>query len=83
MSAPAVAVLSVTLCAEVYVPAAGLAVGAETLDGAMLIVYAKVATLLSVMPLFTAIALIVIVLFTVIAPVYFMLEVVGSLPSVV
>jgi hypothetical protein len=59
----------VTLCAEVYVPAPGLNVGAATgvLAGA-LIVYVALATALSVMPAAKAIALIVVLLFTAIDP---------------
>jgi len=64
--APGVDVDSVTLCAVVYVPAAGLMVAAATVP---VIVYVALLTMESVQPDRYAIALIVVVTDTAIAPV--------------
>jgi len=66
MLAPAVDVDSVTLCALVYVPAAGLKVVATTVP---VIVYVALLTIESAHPDRYAIALIVVVTDTAIAPV--------------
>jgi hypothetical protein len=80
MVAPALASESVTLCAEVYVPAAGENVGGAAATG-RLMVYAAEATLLFVSPASTAMALTVVVLVTGIAALYFVEAVVGADPS--
>jgi len=66
MVAPGVVVDSVTLCALVYVPAAGLKVAAATVP---VIVYVALLTIESVQPERYAIAWIVVVDDTAIAPV--------------
>jgi hypothetical protein len=72
----------VTLCAELYVPAAGENVGVAAADAPEM-VYVAVPTALVVKPLAVAIALIVSVELTVIGPLYTVEDVVGVLPSVV
>ena len=81
--APLVALLIVTDCAEVYVPAAGLNVGAATVGVAMLMVYAVDDTAELVIPAFAAKALIVCDADTFNGDAYTDDEVVGVLPSVV
>ena len=80
MVAPAVEQLRVMFCVEEYVPGSGLAVGVATFA---VIVYAKLAVSLSVIPDLKALALMVVVADTWIGLVYCVLPLVGSLPLVV
>ena len=81
MVAPDVVLFSVTFCAAVYGPPAGLNVGAATAGA---IVYVALLTELSAIPVRYAIALIVVVALTVIALLYSVPEVLlGVLPFVV
>src|SRR5579871_5938725 len=74
----------VTVCAELYGPAAGLKVGVATVEGPALMVYVAEAIALSVMPPAYAMALMVVVLATVIGLVYNVPAVsLGVLPLVV
>ena len=79
MAAAGVVSDSVTLCAAVNVPAPGENVGAAA--GGRLMVNVPEATALVLNPLATAIALIVVVVPTLMAAVYFDEEVVGVDPS--
>ncbi len=83
MVAPVVASLIVTDVGPVMTPAAGLITGVEAAGLPGFTVYVPVVVALVVKPVATAIALIVVVELTVIAPVYGVEAVVGVEPFVV